>query len=246
MVAYQRPPITEAVIDIHFAEAADQSTIEKVSKSYSSSYPREEVLKRIGVEFQFSVDGRGALPKPIEDGALRHRRASDDNSELLLLAGASFTVSQLAPYPGWEEFFGRFQRDWSKLKAAAGYRKISRIGVRYINRLDIPIKESVVTVSDFLKLFVEVPEDFGQLQAYGAQAQFALPDINCALTVNTGSVVPPLLEHFSVILDLDIVRAAELPQRDDEIFDMLEQIRKKKNEIFEASITDEARKVFSR
>jgi uncharacterized protein (TIGR04255 family) len=53
-----------------------------------------------------------------------------------------------------------------------------------------------------------------------------------------------LLEHGSFLLDLDIAREGDPPQNDEGIYDLLHQIRVKKNEVFEACVTNSARDSF--
>jgi uncharacterized protein (TIGR04255 family) len=46
------------------------------------------------------------------------------------------------------------------------------------------------------------------------------------------------------VLDIDVFRTVDIPQTDPELWDLFEQLRKKKNEVFEACITEEARRLF--
>jgi uncharacterized protein (TIGR04255 family) len=161
-----------------------------------------------------------------------------------LLWPAQFVVAQLAPYPGWIDFFGRFVRDWEVFKKATGYRKISRIGVRFINRLDIRIVGKLIEESEYLNLGPKLPDSFGPFTAYGLQAQFPPDEAACRLTINSSSVPSPLLDHGSFLLDLDIARDRAPPQNDEEIYRLLHEIRVKKNAAFEACITAKARELF--
>jgi uncharacterized protein (TIGR04255 family) len=152
--------------------------------------------------------------------------------------------SQLAPYPGWDTFFERFRRDWGVWKRTLGYRKITRIGVRYINRIDIPATEPVVEHEHYLNVYPHVPSIFPTLISYNLVAQSYLPDIECALTLNSSSTPSPLLGHAAFIVDQDIFKEGDLPQSDDAIYAFLNRIRDKKNEVFEACIKPRARELF--
>ncbi len=156
-----------------------------------------------------------------------------------------FVVSELAPYPGWDAFFARFQRDWALWKRAVNYKKINRIGVRYINRIDIPMEGRPVThEEEFLNVYVHMPEELQPLAAWAVQAQSRLPDMGCKVTLNLSVVPSPLLGHMAFVLDQDIAKDDNPPQNDGEIYELLNQIGAKKNSVFEACITDNARRLF--
>lgn len=73
------------------------------------------------------------------------------------------------PYPGWENFFQRFVRDWELWKRVVGHQHVIRIGVRYINRIDIPITGPVVDYESFLSIYPKLPDELGSVLAYGIQ-----------------------------------------------------------------------------
>jgi uncharacterized protein (TIGR04255 family) len=241
---YRRAPITEAVIEIRYAEPAGTDLLAKVCADFKTTYPFQHPL----VNYDVTV----GLPPPNVRGeavtqinqATGHRLSSMDQAEILLVWPLTFVVSQLAPYPGWDVFFGRFERDWNTWKRAVGYRKITRIGVRFVNRIDIPQVDRVFEETDYLRVYAKLPESFGPVTGYGVQAQFPPDDEGCRLTLNSGLVPSPLVGYGSVLLDMDIAREITPPQNDEDIFVLLDKIRTKKNAAFEACITDQAREFF--
>lgn len=66
-------------------------------------------------------------------------------------------------------------------------------------------------------------------------------DIKCKLTLNSGVVESPILNHMSFFLDLDVGREIDVPQKDTDIFELLEKMRLKKNQVFEACISQRTR-----
>jgi uncharacterized protein (TIGR04255 family) len=244
---YKRPPITEAVIEARFVDQMDATQLQRVMAGFASFYPHEQTLSNVGVTlavpFQISEQ-----PVAQFNQQVGHRRASTDLTELLLLWPENFIVSQLAPYSGWEALVERFGRDWTNWKRLVGYRRLVRIGVRYINRIDIPIKKgnAIIEETEYLNVFPKLPDDLGPMTGFGVQAKVPLPDVGCNLTINSGAVPSPLLNHASLLLDTDIAQETSPPQKDEEIFALLNRVRTKKNAIFEACITDQAREIFQR
>jgi uncharacterized protein (TIGR04255 family) len=232
------------VIELRFAEPIPTSAIEGVSADFHLDYPLQHTIRNVGVTVGMPVGLQDRPTAAIQQEEIGHRRGSSDLTQLMLLWPSQFVISQLAPYPGWDGFFGRFVRDWPTFKKATGYRKIVRIGVRYINRLDIRIVDKLIEESEYLNLYPKLPASFGPFTAYGLQAQFPPDEADCSLTVNSSCVPSPLLNHGSFLIDLDFSRERNPPQNDEAIYNLLNQIRAKKNAAFEACITDKARELF--
>ncbi len=243
--SYKKAPITEAVIEIKIASPLEPKEVEKVSAKFRSNYPHHQNVDSLTVALQLPA-GEGGDPKAQIDREPGHRRSSSDLTQLLVLGRSAFAVSQLAPYPGWDEFFARFVRDWKIWKKAVRFRTISRIGVRYINRIDIPIAESKVEHEEFLNVYPKLPDIFGPLSAYAVQAVLPIQDIDCKLTINSAVVPAPILDHASFVIDQDIARESNAPQSDKDIFKLLKEIRVRKNKIFEACISNRARELFQK
>lgn len=240
---YQRPPITEAVIELRFATPVAADQLEKIQRRFSVNYPRYQQIRNVGFELNLT-ESLEVTPQAVTNQHIGHRLTSDDATEILLLEPFSIAVSQLAPYPGWEMFFPRFVRDWEVWKGLAGYLKILRVGVRFINRVDIPIVDGLIQEAEYLTVYPKLPDILGPVLGYGVQAQLSLADIDCDLTINSAAVPSPLIGHGSIVLDLDIKVETGPPQNDAEIYEALNKIRIKKNEVFNACLTPKAKELF--
>ncbi len=239
---YVRPPITEAVIGLTFADTIDNKTLETVSKQFAGHYPAHQAVKN--VEFHFDLtEGAGKKHEAVatQSEVHGHKRSTPDMSEIVLVLPTSLVVSQLAPYPSWDVFFKRFLRDWRIWKRSVKHRVIKRIGVRYINRIDIPVDGLIVNHELYLSVYPKVPELLSPLNAFVVQTISGFDDIKCRLTLNSAVVESPVLNRQSFSLDLDIAREVEVPQKDKDIFALLESMRVKKNLVFESCITERAR-----
>lgn len=242
---YDHPPITEAVIAINFKSTIGFDELTSISKKFQKEYPQSQAISN--VSFTVDVDGDGsAVPTPKNTQNQKGwRLSSGDMTEILVMWPQSFTISQLAPYVGWDKFLERFVRDWKKFKRHAGQKEISRIGVRYINRIDIPVTGDIVEHEKYLNVFPKLPNSLTPLHAFAVQSALKLQDIGCDLLINSAAVPSPVLDRASFMLDLDIFRAVELPQSDQDIYNLLDEIRKKKNKVFEQCISNRARKLFN-
>lgn len=242
---YDRPPITEAVIGITFETSIDEAEIASVQEKFSSNYPHHQTLSNLSFKVNVDTNKNNAATTAVNE-EIGHRRSTSDMTQLLVLLPTTFIVSQLAPYPGWDEFFDRFVRDWKLWNWHMGFRQIKRIGVRYINRIDIPVSESasVIEHEEYLNVFPKVPDSLGPITAYGVQTAFMLADIECNLNLNSAAVPSPILNHASFLIDQDIYKEVNPPQSEKDIQALLQKIRVKKNQIFEDCISDRARELF--
>ncbi len=241
-IQYVRPPITEAVIGINVADASDERSLKDVSEKLAKHYPLHQPLQNLTLHIQVKAKGSKAPTGPIAPKAGGHRLSTRDMTEIAVVMPGQFVVSQLAPYPSWEVFSKRFHRDWHIWKRCVGHLEIKRIGVRYINRIDIPVENSLVHHEDYLSIYPHVPELLDPIGPYAIQMVSQLTDINCKLTINSSAIVNSiLLNHQSFVIDIDIAKEVDVPQSDHALFELLETIRQKKNQVFEASITQKAR-----
>lgn len=241
---YKEPPITEAVIELRFAAPLEMGEVEKVSAVLKSFYPVHQPVRGVGVHLNVPPGREGATTaQPIETHG--HKLSTEDQTQIAVVWPAQFIFSQLAPYPGWDVFFERFCRDWALWKRTLSYRKITRIGVRYINRVDISIETTpIIQQEDYLNIYPHLPPSLEPVISYSVVAQVMIPEIGSILTLNSSSSPSPLLGHAALIVDQDIAKERDPPQNDEGVYALLNQIRVKKNEIFEACITSRTRELF--
>jgi uncharacterized protein (TIGR04255 family) len=127
---------------------------------------------------------------------------------------------------------------------------VTRVAVRYINRIDIPDAAAGVRLEDYLRTYPEISVDFpeeGLMNNFFMQVQLWQQDLGCWLIVNEAPEASPAEGTLSVRLDLDLFREqVEEPwQADSEtaVWEFLELLHDRKNEIFEASITNRTRRL---
>jgi uncharacterized protein (TIGR04255 family) len=238
---YRNPPITEAVIELRFAEQVQMGELEKVRDKFAENYPLPaQNMQGFGAnlsagEIQFNMSFNG------------FRLTGADGDEVAVVGPQMFTTSQLAPYCGWDKFFQRFVRDRNIWNRRIEKQAITRIGLRFINRIDIPAFEAEdVDVSKYLKVFASFPVDIAQKrQEYLVRFTSKIgPASDWDLTLAVAKVPSVLIDRQSYILDLDVAFNKELWKEDD-LLALLDTGRKLKNQAFESCITDLSRELFN-
>jgi uncharacterized protein (TIGR04255 family) len=151
-------------------------------------------------------------------------------------------VNQLNPYPGWEEGFrdtiiARFR----ELDSVIEPLPVGRIGLRYINKIDVP--EVPLVWENWFNFSLPLPKiEDAALNGFQMHFEQRLREsrqliVNCVALVPAGAAT-------TVILDLDVVWQGG-PVESSMIREILERVHAPHRLAFESYITDKLRKEFS-
>jgi uncharacterized protein (TIGR04255 family) len=234
---YARSPIIEAIIDfqVELPQGVELSDLERCQ---DTGYPSKKALNVTRDRVEYERDG-STVTTSQQRGFLF---TSVDQKQLFQAHFDGFTVHRLVPYQGWEHFRDEARRLWDIYRQRARPRKVERVAVRYINRFDLPLP--VVELKDYLRTSPEVSPDLPQgLEGFFFQLTIPQRDIKSTLLLRETAVPPAAPGLASVVLDIDLFRSADIPTDDAAMWAFLETLRVRKNEIFEACITDRTREV---
>lgn len=245
VLSYDHPPITEAVIQIRVKNDIDQKTLEKIANKLKRNYyPNLKQTDKIDVNvMQNQSDTSAEINRKFED----YRLSSDDQADIVILQSNSLIISRLAPYPGWDVFHERFSLVWKIWKRIVKKQDIDRVGVRYINRIDIPTNESdKINIHDFLNfypndcIFTDIP-----MTDYFIQINKKTSNPLWSTTIISTQQPSPLIKTISLLLDIDISRTQEMPLNDEGLLLMLMEAREIKNQIFKQCVTYKTEELFN-
>ena len=239
---YHHAPITEAVIDIQCVGAPSIEALESVNAD-EASYSTGGKLFAARGQMQFGPDANPVATASSEPLGFLFR--SNDGLHIYQARTNGFTFSRLAEYTSWGEVSREARRLWDKYRGAvATPPSITRIALRYVNRLDLPLP--VKDFSYYLRTAPQLSTDLPQgLSAYFMQLQLPMPDIRGACIINQTIIEPPVKPNtVPLVLDIDVFRTEDLPTSEAQLWEQLEQLRNAKNFVFESCITDEARRLF--
>ena len=232
---YEKAPVTEAVIEFRFAQPLGDADPERIARRLEGKFPNKTSVLDVGV--QVSPQGVG-----INQSQSGFRLTTKDELRIVIASKANVVSSVLAPYVGWDELRQQSEVVLGAVNAVVGRPRMSRVGVRYINRLDIPGTE--IDMADWIRLSVSPPPELGQNLAEFA-GRVVLPRLEGIVSALMFQSVPsPLIDHTSVLLDIDNFIDQEVPLSDEALWVRLEEIRIHKNNIFEFCITEKTRALF--
>lgn len=243
---YRNPPIEEAVCELRF-NASDwditwPGQLFNITKNEYSGKPRSQQQSIVSIE-----QGTGLTVKP---ESLKTQLVSSDGKRLLAVAPGTFSIHELRPYSGWDLFKQRILDSTQSFLKIANEVVISRIGIRYINR--ITLLDESVDLSDYFTCVPNKTENLPDtVSSFFARVDFANPEEESIVRVTLASG-DASTDELVVMLDIDAIWEDQsnpllLTASDDAVkkFEViLCDLRARERNIFEGLITDKTRKVF--
>lgn len=252
---YPNAPIVEATISVGVVppESAGAKEIAAIGELLEDRYPESSVEYVPSAAWSVPKAGEWKVDDTHEQVGLSFSSEDGKRRVRARLDGFDYSVSE--PYDRWETFRDEARHLWNVYRKIIAAEWAVRVAVRYVNKINVPSKsnehgEHVADLDDYLKISPDVPEEWpngGLLSNYFMQLQMWQRDLECMLIVNEAPDIPTQPGMISIRLDFDLFkeRYAEPwdAYNDLEIWAYLEKLHKRKNEVFEASITDETREL---
>ena len=239
---YPKAPIIESVIHLSVAGTATPRELHKLTRRFAKNYPQQEMMT--GMNVTINTTGGAATVEQTPGG---YRAKSTDQADIVLLFPDGIATARLAPYLGWEHVRERAHKAWTEWRKQVTPRILKRIGIRYVNRIDVPINQArILEIDAYLSFGPRVP-DFSKWPLSGFLVQATRPtDLEYWSVSITSTIMSPaaLINHVSMVVDIDVFRTEQIPSKDADLWNCIDAVRPLKNAIFEACITDEARKLF--
>jgi uncharacterized protein (TIGR04255 family) len=239
---YGHAPIAEAIIDIRCQTDATLDALQGVVTEPGYSPERSmNVEQRMGV----TSEGVTGETTSTQIGWLFRR---EDGRRVVHARVDGLGFSWLEPYESWEKFVTEAESHWLDYRVCAKPTQVVRLGVRYVNRIDVPA--SSVEIKDYLRLGVDVPAYLPQaVSGYFMQVTVPLPSFGCAATITSALLSPNDENTTSLLLDVDTWLASEIDLSEGAeapgVEAYLGTLRHAKNYVFESCITDATRGLIS-
>lgn len=236
---YLHPPLIETLCEFQFDphSAWDASIPMQVYEKIKSVFP----IRRQAINYPTNLQSRSASDEP-RTGERMHFLSPDERS-LVQVGVHLLAVNCLKPYPSWQIFLPLIRRSFQAYCKSASPKNIFRIGLRYINRLELP--GAAPRLEDYLEFYPYtgplIERNFRTFVT-GIDLRFENGrDILRMQSLNTES---PAVDTSAVLLDLDYF--CSLPGHISfvETYEWLELAHDRIEQTFEASITPRARELF--
>ena len=247
---YKNPPITEATCEFQFAPVDNWNLaytglfLERVKSRYAGK-PREQRLLQL--DAKQLADASGALPSASVREITKVQIPSTDGKEMVAVGPGILSAHVLKPYSGWEAFRPQIEEALTAYRAIADPSGIRRIGIRYINLIDLPARDA--EPSDYFSAPPTRNEELGcRLDTFVIRHEYLYDDEPVRLVVNFARVQKletPIVDAASYLLDLDVSRDWQTePLPMNRAMSLVDELRRREREAFEAQITPKARELF--
>ena len=236
---YSRAPLMEAVIELRFAAVLSQRDMERLRGRFKSKYISVEEMQTIEVLFE-----GGKFQSKASPGG--YKMTAKSAADVVVVNPYTLGTSRLAPYEGWDPLTEAAKVNFDTFTKTLGRQKVARIGARFVNRIDIPnsiLKDQNLT--DFVRLGVTLNTEVAQeTGSYSVAVNAVHRETKAKLLIQSATILPVLLDHTSVTLDIDAFWDDDVPQKIEDVWAKFDLLRIAKNAIFETSVTDKARALF--
>jgi len=237
---YAKPPIVEAVCEFRLTPETrwDLTVPGLLYERLKGSFPQKEQRMIPEVEL---IQGPEGLQQQIRTSE-RIMLFTKDKKMLVQVGPRLLAINVLKPYPHWEGFKPRIEMAWQSLQAAIEVQGLERIGLRYINHIELPAQS--VELAEYFEFYLSVGQRLPQqMVSFLAGAEFSYADdrdhCRVQLTPIPGSGGKSL---FMLDIDYFLARARAV-----EVVDALawvEEAHDRVKEVFEGCITDKLRAMF--
>lgn len=233
-------PIREALVDIAARVPVETSLdlLGSLHSTIASQFPRRTEIRTAEVEVDVAKETNKFIKTPIGWAF-----STEDNKRVVQFRTNGFTFNWLRPYTNWEDLRVNAERMWQLYADTVKPEVISRLAVRYINQLELPLPMN--DFAEFITAQPNIPKALPQkVGSFFTRVAIHDDQTGCGAVITQvfeGLVDPKV---FPLILDIDASKLVSLKRDDPEVWSILGQLRDMKNNIFFESLTEEAVRLF--
>jgi len=238
---YAKPPIVEAACEFRLPPDSqwDPTIPGLVYQKVCKEFPRKE--QRFVTEVDVSETKEG----PRQEVRVTERAGflTEDGRFIIQIGPRAFGASCLKPYPEWAAFKQRIQVAFAAVAEAVEIRVLQRIGLRYINRIEVPAPAG--SLGDYFMFGPALGPGLPQnLTSFLVGCTSSLADGRDSCRLQLASGVPEKEGTAAFILDIDYFLAQAQAVGKDGAMDWVEGAHGSVSELFEACIKEPLREIF--
>ncbi|MBN2568116.1 MAG: TIGR04255 family protein [Deltaproteobacteria bacterium] len=238
-------PIAEAVLEImvQLKDGFEITNLKTIHDQIKERYP--EIKERKYVKGGLDLHDKGKpILLPTTGGTDGFILRSPTEKKVIQTRVDGFAFNKLNPYENWSTFSKESRELWKLYLSIANPIKISRISLRYINRIEVPLP-----ISDFSEFILTNPEIAPGLPQgvsnFFMRFEILKEDIPANAVIIVAMEQPTASNKLPLILDIDVICNHDYTNSMDKMWDDFEKLRNLKNEFFFKSITQKTRELFS-
>ncbi len=240
-IVFPNAPIIEAILDIRVILAPGVS-IEVFDGFYETIKPKYPLRKnKMHFEASFNLGPKGALVEKKID-TLEGYLFDSKEGRIVQARLNGFTLNKLRPYQNWASMKQEAKELWNLYWSITKPLKISRIGLRFINRIEIPLP-----IDNFQEYFVTFPNLSSEIPQ--GIASFFMRLVIPKPEIEATSIIIETMEDeqggkLPIIFDIDVFIEKDYIGNEERMWSDFDNLRFFKNEIFFRSLTEKTKEIF--
>lgn len=242
---YEKPPIVEAICAINFPPSVDWNL-----RSPGELYSRLEHLyggkpvQDITAQVEMVPTEAGAPGFVFKHGEPTTRLADVTGTRTVAFGQGVLLIQSAEPYEGWESFRQRIDEALSAYLEVAKPESVTRVGVRYVNHIRFESNE--VSLKRYFTAPPDVPDELNlSMHGFASRIESIWPDGITVIIQNMQSMTTED-DRAAVVLDIDALRNFDDDNLDPgDCLTAVDDLRRIERQVFEALITDDARRMFN-
>lgn len=242
MEHFAKAPVQEALLDIQVVVPPDLDSLDfkLFGQGLEDRFPDRKERLQFVQNLQLAGDQQQPPPIRSIEGYLF---TSTKDGKIVQARRDGFTFNKLRPYSKWDDFSAEGRELWQRFVEFAHPAAVKRLGLRYINRIEIP--ENLADLRDLCLLFPDVPMGVPQAWSEFFQRFATIREDGSPSIVTLAIDIPTPPNQPAIILDIDVVCHLQNSEvAVNAIWPHFERMRVLKNEIFDASLTSRAKDMF--
>lgn len=241
---FPNAPIKEALIDIRVSlpKTVGGETLESLHNHIRDLYPNKKERRIWEGSLQLSPD-QPILSASKDRGVNGFLFISENKNRIVQFKKDGFTYHCLRPYTTWDEMRSEASRLWNYFWGETKPTLITRLSVRYINVIEIPLMK--FDLDEFFNAPPSIPSELPQVMENFLTRytlNFSEENAKSIVTLSTpGNIFP---DKSQIYFDIDVFRDIEIHPPFDGLWEKFEELRNIKNTIFFKSITEKTKDLF--
>ncbi|MGH8060005.1 MAG: TIGR04255 family protein [Candidatus Entotheonellia bacterium] len=238
---YNKPPLIEAVCEFRFepGEPWDLAIPGLLYERLRETFPKRRQARALETTMLAGPDAIQQQMTQVD----RLQMLREDETALVQVSPHLLSVNHLKPYPSWAGFISLIREALEVYRTTAKPKGLQRIGLRYINRIEMPGKRlDLEYYFDFYPFVgTRLPEDFGN---FLVAIHLLFQERRDILRLQLSDTPADQPDVSAFTLDLDYFLAQTDKVNFESVLGWLEEAHDTVEETFEGCIKDTLRERF--
>ena len=229
-----RPPIREALLDIRMRvppRADWDARLAQVQEDLAVDYPNARDVRRVETHVHLTDAAATATGRAVRRGRIFWAK---DGNRAVQARIDGFTLNVTRDYPGWDAFLAASRAAWTTVAECLEPSEISRVGLRFINEIRIPVDDDLGT---WLQVGPTLPSALPKaMQEFRLRVVLQLREGVTGVLMVGVSAVPEGQSAGLLTLDVDVFTEGQWSASGEGIWEELGRLRLDKNRCFFESL----------